>query len=794
MITKHDIAAIFSAAYASASLRDDCDMRMVADLFETVRSQLDYTDPYETWDFISTDRLKYDNELSFELLSGVKDSYYNFFFGKLLSHLDSMYLTEPEDAILFWEEACAEAAIYCREDVICMLCLQQQKRGMESKMPERYLKLAKLIQESRWADTVPFYEEISSNPKFPQKIRAFAEIIISQIIIYQYLEFSKVPKHIENAETLLPGHFLITRSWAEYYLKIGETEKSRDYLLRVISMKPGDYTTLNLLGDSFMAENKLESAESWYNEASQKNILQTDSYRRLVILYGIKTWFTDKWSRIEELVRLIGERPKYGNYNQLIEKGLAEVDCFKDLQLYHAFRVIADAFIGNDAPKKAEEWYLKAQMLYPEIATAYIDLAYLKLHLNQHKQAKELLLQAKKVDNENFEVYWALAYYYQLQEQKEEAIECYKKCFSLRPHWEYMINNFIGNLFYSLKEYNKAIVFYRMAVDSNNQYPVFAKNLAGAYQILADQLFGSQDYPTAEKMYIEAAKSDNDANRWNTLGNFYYDMKRWNEAIDSYKKAMEIRTDPVFIENCGLAYERNGNFEEAEKYYLEALEVDPESAKLFNRLGVFYHDQTQYEKSIGYYLKALEREPNNLLFLENLALAYSMKNDYGAAIEIYEKFLQISPANAKILNAMGVIYYNQQQYESAIEMYHKALEIDKDNFLYTKNLGLALRVSGFNDEAIETYKRANEINDSDYIVWNELGVLSYNEYDNENAIAYYQKAIELQPGDPVLYSNLAMVFNAQGKPDEALNVMANYQVSDEVKNEVNLLLKDSLLF
>lgn len=40
----------------------------------------------------------------------------------------------------------------------------------------------------------------------------------------------------------------------------------------------------------------------------------------------------------------------------------------------------------------------------------------------------------------------------------------------------------------------------------------------------------------------------------------------------------------------------------------------------------------------------------------------------------------------------------------------------------------------------------------------------------------------------------AMVFNAQGKTDEALNVTDNYQVSEEVKNQVDLLLKDSLMY
>ncbi len=773
MITKHDIAAVFSAAYARASLRDDCDMRMVADLFESVKVQLDISDPYETWDFIIIDSMKFDNDLSVELLSDLKESYFNLLIEKLLSYLDSKYSNDPDGALDYWEQACAEAAIYCREDILCMLCFHQQKRGMDSKVLARYSKITKLMQESRWADTVPFYEEIAANTEFPNKIRAFAEIVIFQIIIYHYLEFTKAPKHIENAEALLPDHFLIKRSWAEYYLKNGETEKSRNYFLQVIAMKPGDYATFNLIGDSFMVENKLESAESWYNDALRNNILQPDSFRRLAILYGIKTWFTDKWYRIEELVRMMGKRPKFRNYNQLVEKGLADVDCFKDFQLYHIYRIIADSCIGADDTVKAEEWYIKAQTLYPETATAYIDLAYLKLHLKQMEQAKELFLMAMEVDKDNFEVYWGLAYYYQLQEQKKEALDCYTKCFLLRPHWEDMINNFIGNLYYSVREYDEAITYYRKAVGSNGQYPVFTKNLAGAFQMQADQLYGKQDYTAAEKLYIEAASTDNDPNRWNTLGNFYFDLKRWNDAADNYKKALAIKKDPVYFENCGLAYERNGNFDEAEKYYLEALEVDPESAKLFNRLGVFYHDQTEYDKSIGYYLKALEREPQNLLFIENLALAYSMKNDYRASIETYEKFLLISPENARVLNAMGVIYYNQQQYESAIEMYRKANEIEQGNFLFLKNLGLAFRVSGRIDEAIETYKKAIEINNEDFIVWNELGILSYDSYDYENAIEYYQKAIELKPDDPVLYSNLAMVFNAQGKTDEALKVTSN---------------------
>lgn len=792
MITKQDIAAVFSAAYARASLRDDCDMRLVADLFESIKPQLDISDPYNTWDFIIIDSMKFDNDLSVELLSDLKESYNNLFYEKLLSHINSIYSIDNKEAMRLWELTYAEAAVHFREDLIGMLCYQQLQWGIKNEVLARYAKLPKLMQESRWPDAFPFYEEIALNTKFSDEIRAFAEIALFLIIIYEYLEFTKALKHLENAEALLPGHFMVKRAWGEYYLKNGETQKSRDYFLQVITMKPGDYISFNYIGDSFMAENKLESAESWYNDALRKNFLQTDSYRRLINLYGIKTWFNDKWPRIEELLIKIEKRPRFRNSMQLVKKGLANSDCFEDLQLYHTYRTVASVWFANDRSETAEEWYRKAIALHPETPTAYIDLAYLKLHLQQPEQAKELFSQALEADDDNFDLYWGLAYYYQTQKQKEESLGNYQKCLRLRPDWEDMICNFIGNLYYSFNEYNDAISYYRKAIEKNNQYPVYTNNLADACQLLADQYYGNQDYPAAEKYYLDAANTDNDAVRWNTLGNLYFELERWKDAADSYSKAIAIKKDPLYLENCGLAYERMEHFEEAEKHYLEALENDPESDKLFNRLGVFYYDRKEYDKSIIYYLKALEHQPEDLIYLENIALAYTMKDDYKAAIEIYGKFLQISPADAKIMNAIGVAYYNQQQYEPAIEFYRKALEIDTDNFLFIKNLGLACRVTGSTDEAIETYQRAIRINGEDFQVWNELGILFYEKGDFDNAIVNYEKAIDLQPNDPVLYSNLALVFNAQGKTEDALNVTANYPVSEEVKKEVNSLLQENI--
>jgi tetratricopeptide (TPR) repeat protein len=793
MITKKDITAIFSAAYTRASLREDCDMRLVADLFETVRVQLNTSEPLETWEFIVLDNNKLKNDLTVELLSELKEYYYIFLFEKVLAYLNEIYSSDREKGLLLWEKSCAEAAVYFREDLICMLCIQKAKWGEKNEALANISRLPKLMRESRWPDAFPFYEEIASNKRLSDEIRCYAELALFQIIIYEYLEYSRALKHLKNAENLLPRHYAVRRGWGEYYLKEGETQKARDQFLQVIATKPGDYISFNLIGDSYLAENSLENAESWYMDALHKNMLQNDSHRRLINLYGIKTWFADKEPQLEGLLEEIKKRPRFINSDQLIAKGLASSECFADLQLYQAYRSVGAAWFSADRPEKAEEWYNKAHSLFSETTTALIDLAYLKMQLQQPDKARELLTDALEIEKDNFDVHWALAYYYQLQKQKEDSLNTFMKCLLIRPAWEDMIYNYIGNLYYSFKDYNDAIVYYRKAIAINDNYPVFTDNLAGAYQGQAELLFGNQDYAGTEDFYILAANTnDNSGGRWNILGNFYFGQQRWQEAAESYLKAIAIVKDPVFIENCGLAYERIGRFEDAEKYYLMALEYDLNSGKVFNRLGVFYYERRDYEKSIANYLKALERQPDEPLYLENLAMAYGITSNLDAAIANYEKVLKLLPDNARVLNATGVVYYNQKQYEPAIEYYRKALEIEGNNVTFIKNLGLAFRMTSRIDESIEIYKRALNLNSKDFLIWNELGILYYEKNDNEIAINYYKKAIMLQPNDPILYSNLALALNAQGKTAEALNVTSGYPVSDEVKQKVNELLKEYL--
>ncbi len=527
MITRQDIKSIFSDAYAKASLRDDCDMRLVADLFENLRMQLIDQEPFDIWELLHFEENKLPDNILVELLIDIKSDYFIKLFENILNNLDEVFLASREKALLLWDNYLAKAAVYFRDDLICMLCLQKQKWGEKDTSLLQAMKLPKLIRESRWPDVFTYYEGISQNDNFSDEVRCYAELTLFQIVIYEYLEYSQALGHLEKAQSLLPDNFYVKRGWGEYYLKNGETQKARDQFFRVMAEKPEDYVSLNLIGDSYFSENNLESAESWYLDAIQKNRLQNDSFRRLINLYCVNSWFKDKEPQTNNLLEEIVKRPKLKNFSQLIQKGLAKKECFADFQLYQAFRTIGAAWYGVGDTEKAEEWYQKAFALQPEAVVALVDLAYVKLQNQLPEKAKELLNKAEDIEADSFDVYWALAYYYQTQKETENALKTYLKCIQIRPNWEDMIYNFIGNLYYSLKEYNEALIYYKKAIEKSSNVQVYNENLAGAYQGIAELLQAEQNFAGAEENFILAARTNNNfGNRWNILGNFYFGLQR----------------------------------------------------------------------------------------------------------------------------------------------------------------------------------------------------------------------------------------------------------------------------
>ena len=769
MISNTDIARIFSEFYAKASLDVKHDMRFVADLLESIRGQLDISDPYATWEFIILDKVKFDNDYALELLMDLKNAYFALLFEKMLRHLDELFKNDKKEALGQWYIFYAEAAVYYRYDMICMLCCQRRRWRIKDDLAHKYSKLPAYIRENRWPDAFTFYEEIAANDKLTTQVRAYAEITLMEIVLYYFPESMSALKYLEGATALLPGNFLTQRAEAIYNLKTGKIQKARNGLLRVIAMKPGDYLSINLIGDCFLAEGMLEIAESWYNDAIKINFQQADSYQRLLGLYGNKNWIVEKETLMENFFEKIEKRRDIRNSPYLIGKNLATADCFINLMLYESYRNIAASWLGVRNLKKSEEWYTKAKELHPEVASAVIDLAYISQEQKLPEKALEYFLMAIETDKNSFDAYWGLANYYKDHGNKREAAANYMKCLRLRPSWSDWVYNFIGNLYFSFKDYKKSESYYRKAVELNDEYPVYRQNLAGAFESQADHLKESANHAEAIRLYLAAASMDNTANRWNTAGNYFFELKRWKEAGECYDKAIVLNdSDPIIHENRGLVYEKVQRFMEAEQSYLKALEYDNISGRLHNRLGVFYYNQAKYDRSVEYYKQAIERSPNETVYLENICLAFETMNLIDEAEPYYLKLLEIKPDNDRILNLLGIINYKKKNYEKALEYYQNAIIHSAGNAVYYENLSSLYRDNKQYQEGLEALQKALQIQPQNDIILNNIGVLYFDLLEFDKALEYYMKAFKIKPNTPLFCENIASAYFLKQQFEEAV--------------------------
>tara|TARA_B100001057_G_scaffold412864_1_gene429161 strand:+ start:4802 stop:6787 length:1986 start_codon:yes stop_codon:yes gene_type:complete len=107
----------------------------------------------------------------------------------------------------------------------------------------------------------------------------------------------------------------------------------------------------------------------------------------------------------------------------------------------------------------------------------------------------------------------------------------------------------------------------------------------------------------------------------NLLGNTQTELKNYNEAIQSFKKIIEI--NPNFAEayfNLGIIYKKINNNNLSIINYNTCLNINPKKFEAYNNLGNLYKDQYNIELAIKSYLNCLEINPSYKIALKNFGV------------------------------------------------------------------------------------------------------------------------------------------------------------------------------
>jgi tetratricopeptide (TPR) repeat protein len=180
--------------------------------------------------------------------------------------------------------------------------------------------------------------------------------------------------------------------------------------------------------------------------------------------------------------------------------------------------------------------------------------------------------------------------------------------------------------------------------------------------------FAEQDEPAASAPNVTTSRQAH-ALPPEVEGDLLMVHRRYEAAIDAYQR--ESNRTAVLLNKIGLAYHHMFAFNEAGKYYQQALAINPRFPEALNNMGAVYYSQHNFAQAERTYREALKYQPQNAIMLRNLGFSYfaDHKNKEGA--EAYRQALTADP-NAFNLDARFNVEEGGERQQLAASNYSMA--------------------------------------------------------------------------------------------------------------------------
>ena len=299
-----------------------------------------------------------------------------------------------------------------------------------------------------------------------------------------------------------------------------------------------------------------------------------------------------------------------------------------------------------------------------------------------------------------------------VKEDKDEAIEIYKKAYRLNGPAAGQSANVIGNIYYGKENYEEANKWYELAGEAG--YDWGWQNLGNDYR---DGLGVSEDKDKAIEYYKKAyvmngVAAGDSADR---IGMIYYNRNEYAEAHEWFEKSGKAGFDAGWG-NLAICH-RYGkgvcvDTDKAIEFFKNGCALKGENlGEYATDIGNLYWDKGEYEEANKWYEKAGEAGYEEGLYklAKNYDNGSGINEDKDKAIELYEKAYNLKGKLAgECANNIGNIYHNRSDYESANKWYVKSGESGSSYgwFNLASNYYWGRGVSSSYQEAIKFYEKA----------------------------------------------------------------------------------------
>ena len=507
-------------------------------------------------------------------------------------------------------------------------------------------------------------------------------------------------------------------SWfyaANCYDKLGDFISAKNAYLKVIALRRDYIEAYKSLCITFLKLNEPEEAVKY---AGIANSLAGDDY---IFDFVIGT----AYMKIKEFAKSI----------EPFERALAKSP--NNIGIYNS---LGTAYMATNRSDDAVKCYQKALELAPDNPMSYYNLGSAYQIQQNHEQACQYFKQAIKLDNEDegFKVAYAMSLV-KLQKY-EEAADIYKKLLVQHPEKDNYKYNLV-TCYEGMGEFQTAISILETIVYVNTKFIMPAQKLANLYirtnqPNKAKEIYDNillKNNPTAEILHQYAILSSS--------------LCDTDTAERILKKVIKMKPEIAKAhKDLGIIYLNKRLFKYAEDEFKTALKLAPNDFDIIFEYGNYLYAVSNNTEAERYYGEALDLEPDNVLVLTFMALNKLVLNQLDEAKEYITKALKINPHHEYIQFCAGRICYARKEYEDAKHYLIHAVEQNPD--IETQNaLALTYYELGEYDSAVNIFKNLLEKYPDNISILMSLAKCYEGLKDNDSALKYLDKVVAIFPED-----------------------------------------------
>ena len=589
---------------------------------------------------------------------------------------------------------------------------------------------------------VPIYEtKIAENPDDQDSIYKLASC---------YHNCGRFTEGKALLEKITPEADFVARHhdiYAYALMAEGENEKALEHLLLWESLEQNRLRVVRQLPPQLL---ELDQEDLAWEKCEQ----YLAEYSQEATLYEIKAKVLKKRAQLPEAI-------------EVIEQGIAVND--EHLSL-HMLRSEIFFEMGNYG--EALESTSNALNIYPHLVNMLLLRAKIFYHADDYEEVIsicERIDQYELEDKVEIDLYRSLASL-MAEKDEERAVEFLDRYLQDDPGHSMAV--------YAIKEHfenqgdlDRARTYLDRGIQADPEHYYFRIDRARIFR-LQDEL----NQALSDLVWLEKNNPRENPDFYNEKGLIYEAMKRPEQAIMAYEKAIEIdpfdrraygniaslyaqrgdyeqavlyytkqlavREHPYYYISRGLAYSNLNRTEEEKADYLKTIELDPEYAYAYNNFGVVMYEEENFEAALDYLNKALDLD-------EDLLSSYQYKAKTLVALR------QVQPA-VDILN-QGIEHFMGQSSHSIRILYEEKLRICRDYRRYNEALALGKSVA--------------ELEIGTPYIFCTLGYCAYEMHRDDLAKSYFDQALKMDQKEAETYCELGYFYNyGLRKPAQAIKV------------------------